>query len=339
MFDARLLRNDYLYRVNTIISNGVITINSTVSSGISFARIHPTLNLLPNTQYVCSFNKNGDFSQFRIYDVVAGTYFDADTTISGAKVTGNFITSSNTLYRLVLYPISGSSCEISDIMINQRSTTASYIEHKGKSFDLTLPEGMFLGSIGTASNYIYGTKDNWKLVSGLEKFVFIGNENISLVTSTQSVKHFALGKSAQNINMKASTQLALSNYYIRTTATVENRFKTGVTYAIQIYDNQFETVDEIKAWLTQKYNDGNPLYVIYEANSITEIPITDPTLISQLNNIIDNLQTYKGGTVVFTSGESLAPNIQFDYMVNPLASMQSDISDMKNAILSLGGEV
>ena len=49
---------------------------------------------------------------------------------------------------------------ISKIQIEINNSITSFVPHKEQTYPITLPTGMFLGSIGTASNYIYGIKDN-----------------------------------------------------------------------------------------------------------------------------------------------------------------------------------
>ena len=209
-----------------------------------------------------------------------------------------FTTSSTTNY--IVYDVAYGSTYISDlqtylntIQLEKGSTATSYAEHKGNTFPTTLPTGMFLGAIGTASNYIYGTRDNWKLHSGLAK-----------TTDTTGSTDITIN------DMKSGG--GFYSYYGGTLS------GTTITYASAI-------------------GDTNTIY--YEKATSTETDITDSTLVAQLNAIADNLETYKGGTIVFTTSANLEPNIQFDYMVNPFASVNSDIADIKNAILSLGGEV
>ena len=94
-------------------------------------------------------------------------------------------------------------------------------------------------------------------------------------------------------NLK-NNQFALQNY--------------GGYLNIFIKDNRFSNTEDFIADLST-----NNAIIVYPLATPTETDITDTTLISQLNNIADNLQTYKGGTIVFTISENLEPNIQFDY--------------------------
>lgn len=222
----------------------------------------------------------------------------------------------------------GDYVDYTNVQLELGTTATSYVPHKGKSFDLTLPEGMFLGSIGTASNYIKGTKDNWKLVSGLNKQIIesAASRHGTISTDEKGLFRAALDNKKKGLS-SGSTGIALSNYFKLVSGTSSSAFNDndsgiwweGGASSESVYlIMQQPTLETANEWLAE-----NKPEIIYPTDTTTETQITDQTLISQLNNIIDNLQTYKGGTVVFTSGESLAPNIQFDYLQNPLSSIEA----------------
>lgn len=216
-----------------------------------------------------------------------------------------------------------------DIQLEKGSIQTSYVPHKGKSFDITLPEGMFLGSIGTASNYIYGTKDNWKLISGLGKTIVPSTIVINTVQALSTPTPRTVFLCNGIFSPKTLGGNFMSNCF-KYQSTTSNKIVIG-SNGVQAYfsfDNNIlnispDETDESKKQKLVNWLSNNELIIYYKLATVTETDITDTTLISQLNNIIDNLQTYKDGTVVFTSGESLAPNIQFDYLQNPLASIEA----------------
>ena len=284
---------------------------------------------------------SGNASNLGIYKTLrAGTY-----TISGGtsacsvevvNLSGSVVatTTSSTTFTLTTADdvfvriLISSGTTVNNVTIKpkleQGSIATPYTPYRGaQSYPITLPTGMFLGSIGTASNYIYGTRDNWKSHKGFDKYIFTGNESISKNPSS-TINQYLLNKTATEMNMETSTDSALCNYYIRTTSTTtDKRFKTGSSYAIQVWDDDFEDITAFKTWLATKYSANNPLYVMYKMATTTDTDITDSTLVSQLNAIADNLQTYKGETIVFTTSNNLEPNIQFDYMVNPLSVIEA----------------
>ena len=64
----------------------------------------------------------------------------------------------------------------------------------------------------------------------------------------------------------------------------------------------------LKTW----YDAGEPLYVVYPLAEPITTPITDPTLLSQLETLI-NMKTYKQITNIEATGSDLAPVLEFQY--------------------------
>ena len=211
---------------------------------------------------------------------------------------------------------------IDEMYVVKGSSAIPYVEHKGNTFPLTLPTGMFLGKIGTSSNYIYGTKDNWKLHSGLAKVVLDGSESWRLGNS--GTVNWMYELTLQDIKLLAD--IGKSNLYLLVNVLNSNT-EQGFSIKINSTNNKnllrvrYGTENTIENWKAQLTENNMIVYGCQETP--TETDITDTTLIAQLNAISDNLQTYKGETLVFTTGSDLAPNIQFDYMVNPFASIEA----------------
>lgn len=211
-----------------------------------------------------------------------------------------------------------------------------YTPHKGKSFPVTLPQNMFLGKIGNSSNYIYGTKDNWKLHSGLGKVVLNGTEGWSLTNSQPD--DTTLKSVATDLPGRAIGTPVMSNLFkymgIGNATTIKSITFSAVW--INQYSTQYGFVSKylnVNDWENFLSQNNPELY--YSLQTSTDINITDTTLISQLNNIADNLETYKGGTIVFTTSENLEPAIQFDYMVNPFASVETRLTEVEQALVAL----
>ena len=309
------------------------------------------IHLKPNTTY--HFKNLKSFSSsnygFGLYDKnkqwVTGynyrTFFNDFTGEFNLTLTDEFE------YVRFTFKIDGSN--IDGAKIEEGSTATSYVEHKGNTFPITLPTGMFLGKIGTASNYIYGTRDNWKLHSGLVKHIF-NNDDVFTRIDTNITDLYRFTIDMGQISKTLSDASAVGDLYC-TIFKVGSRANTHSTLVDNVIaypdDNYFykdfvfysSETSQMTAAQAKSYLINKGSFVVFELQNPIEANITDSTLVAQLNDILDNLETYKGGTIVFTTSDNLEPNIQFDYMVNPFASIDSDIADIKNAILSLGGEV
>lgn len=218
-------------------------------------------------------------------------------------------------------------------------TPSKYVPHKGQTYPITLPEGMFLGHIDplpnttpTGSNYIFGTKDNWKLHQGLIKAVLSSESNWTKSSNT-TVDRFVWS------GFRSVTGIVLPQLcnYLKKSApglVTPGAFKINdAQLLIDFTEYGTTTLEQFTTWLSQ-----NSVEIYGEPGTTTDVDITDTTLIAQLNAIADGLQTYKDETIVFTSSDDgLAPNIQFNYAKNPISNMQEAITSMQAQILALAG--
>lgn len=299
----------------TIKGNGTSTA-VTNSASVSYAKSNKLYVTLPAGNYFVSGGKSSD-KYLQVYTTDSVSL----GTDRGNGVSFILLEKTSIIIRVGITSGTILDNEIFYIQLEQNSISTSYVSHKEQNYPITLPEGMFLGSIGTASNYIYGEKDNWKLNSEVAKIVFDGSENWTKSTTTNELDRYSLGLQNLPGSTTSTFTIGLSNYFRWSTSTNIGNFKTIAGKTSLFFDFaelNSTTLDGFKQWLAVH----NP-FVYYPLGISTETDITDETLITQLNNIADNLQTYKGGTIVITAGENLAPNIQFDYLQNPFSSIEA----------------
>lgn len=173
-------------------------------------------------------------------------------------------------------------------------------------------------------------------VSNMAKYTFTGNEPIYIDTISD-LYYFALTNYMPNIkiNIKLSSyniSNMYSNRYIKGTQ-LNTQTNAGMFSASQwgndekyMYFNkgEFATNTELK-----NYFEANETYCIYELESPTITPITDTTLLNQLETLI-NMKTYKQITNIETTGSDLAPVLEFQYSKD----LQTVIDNMQAQILS-----
>ncbi len=92
---------------------------------------------------------------------------------------------------------------------------------------------------------------------------------------------------------------------------------------IRVLKGEFPTLNDFKAWLKEKYDEGDPVIVDY----ILATPTVEP-LSSDNISALQNLKTYEGVSNVFTNN-SMPANINFSYI-----SSQSE-QEAKNAYVTL----
>ena len=311
----------------TINSQDANNVNFTINSNRLLVVLGGKIAVTPNTEYTLSFDrtdsKSGAEQRLYIYKVNANNEY----SVIAYGNTRTFTTDNETNYVDIGFAVNSVSREdvinIKDIYLKEGSIATPYIAHKGKSFDITLPEGMFLGSIDTASNFIYGTKDNWKLHGGLVKVIIDENANITIPQTPVGEGLMAFKIQISNIVTAKDYCFAYSNQlrftarnYVEWVTRQKDTPYTGALSAssgkeylyCRLLNSLASTVAELKTYLS-----NNNWILYHPLVTPTETDITDTTLITQLNNIADNLQTYKEQTIVFTTSENLEPNIQFNY--------------------------
>jgi len=302
-------------------TNGLTVKKSDERSG---ANIYGIENIKPSTSYKIVTTDMSNISRIQAFEYKDST-FKASNTFTDLE--NAIFTTTSTTNNIKIKVFSDNYPAYIGFLILTENTDK---EIKYKQYPITLPTGMFLGKIGTASNYIYGTRDNWKLHQELINLEIVGTENwVALDRIDNTTKFFTLTLNERtSIASTQQTTGELSNLFIQKNPYLEVgdyfwAYDNGTITVLRIglASSDITTSEGIKAWLSNK----KPKF-IYPLKTSSEISITDATLASQLNNIADNLQTYKGETIVFTTSENLEPNIQFDYLVNPLASIEARLA-------------
>ena len=150
---------------------------------------------------------------------------------------------------------------------------------------------------------IVGSPDNWKFVDNRKKLVFNGSEdwafnyNQSMFrTPVADVKYVPGGSVVAKIK---------SNYYTAQpyTPLYEKQIDYGIAISttgndyIYIRNNDITSVADFKTWLSTHNTE-----VVYETRQPIETPITDETLITQLNAWY-NAHSNNGTTIITSNGD------------------------------------
>lgn len=85
---------------------------------------------------------------------------------------------------------------------------------------------------------------------------------------------------------------------------VLNALYWGNTTQMWLCKDGFSSLEAGNAWLQSQYNNNSPVIVYYPLETPTDIPITDTTLISQLNDLYDNGRSYDGITNITSTYEN-----------------------------------
>jgi len=158
---------------------------------------------------------------------------------------------------------------------------------------------------GTIRDTIIGKPNEWYKREYIGKVVLKGSENGwgQASASTWGSNSFIINKTL--IRMDAINWSELLCPYLKSysTSIVKNLNNEIVCGSVSLVVNNanISNLEDFKAWLQEKYNSNMPVTVLYIKSQYTDIPITDTTLINQLNNIYNNAHSYNGVTNITTT--------------------------------------
>ena len=227
----------------------------------------------PNTAYYVS-GSNKTQGQ-------ANEFYDSNKTFVSTinKITGAVTAPANSAYMR----INGRIDQLSNVQIAEGKEAKDYHPYTENPIELnSSPDG-------TIRDAIIGKPNEWYKREYIGKVVLDGSETYSKRTD---------GAFQTNVNGVVNRTVAVSNYfnYNRTSDT------TGAFYTVDNYlrffYNEMETVEDFKTWLST-----HNTIVWYQKSQYTDIPITDTTLINQLNDIYNNAHSYNGVTNITTTYE------------------------------------
>ncbi len=144
----------------------------------------------------------------------------------------------------------------------------------------------------------YGQVGMWWKREYIGKVVLDGSEDWILETNGK----FRLPNSQYFSDRKlfnTSFEGLICNYYkVSSSGDYYIRWRGSNEYNINIYNKDITSVIDFKTWLST-----HNLIVDYELATPQDIPITDTTLINQLNDIYNNAHSYNGTTNITTTYE------------------------------------
>ena len=233
-----------------------------------------------------------------------------------------------TLFVLVSY--THTIDEIKDkFQIEFNSTATDYEPYKEQIVPLDL-KGNFVGAINdNIRDYLVTDKKKYWLVKGITKYVFTGNEPFS---NEYGESLFTLARFFDNKPFLVG--YGLSNYYIYNPiqSGVDANTKhgdfalqisiNGTAYSIHFKNTDYNNVENFKADLKEKYNNGTPVEVYYP---------TKETEIIELGELPEPIKTFEGVNNIQLLG-NLDTEIEVKYALdvkkyfeNKLASIQEQI--------------
>ncbi len=210
----------------------------------------------------------------------------------------------------------------------EKNTKTDWIKHEQKEYILPVQQEMLEGD--------YFDLKNDKEVHGFKIKIFDGTETITTTSNGNSFSYNALDI-LRETNILKVPQL-FSNCYIASSWNDRNTNNKANTIAIYNYTigfdkGEFSTIEEFKAELIKRYNEGNPIYVIYPLAEAEKLDLTkeQKEVLQQLNA----LDLYKGTNNIYTE-QDLAL-LQLDYTADTKMYIDNKIVNTNAQILNVAG--
>lgn len=246
-------------------------------------------------------------------------FYTLNINSAGTKITVSnqeFNSGDFPYYFVVFYP-KESGEYIEDFQIIEKSTDSNYTKHQNQKYQLLLGDKVLYGNenardyfeiiIDKALYNLTGYKKitELKLVKNWEKVILDGtNKRITEKSGTTINNMFKfLGKTSKILRPSTNDVMVLTysncfygkysaNYlYTHNLAGIAIE-TTGAIIIAFSKDNDITTIDLANEKLQELNNSGNPLYIVYQLNVPEEELIVDSLLISQIEEMINNIEVY-----------------------------------------------
>lgn len=279
------------FRPNGAINNGG---DSTITTSYT--------SILPNTdmtisgltlEWICFYDKNKNFIE----------------RVSGTLKTFN----KNAYYIRIQAPTN--VFDLSKIQLEKGQAT-DYEQYKSNSLTIDLQGNELCSLPNNIKDELIIENGRAKIIKRIGKVVLNGSEKWGQnVNQTKDNTSYYYTYALDNLAKKTS-QLGtlISNYFINQETFNIDREGISMSAAVpflrlRINTNAASTAEELLTWLST-----HNTIVYYELATPTEIEITDPTLLAQLN-ALEQITQYKH-TYITITGDDLTPEADFTYINN-----------------------
>ncbi len=191
-----------------------------------------------------------------------------------------------------------------------------YIEYQGQSYIMPIQQEML------ADDYIDGVEyHTWK------KIILTGNEPVYIDNVYHGITQFTIPLPVGGLSIKDDTVRILSNYFKgvgwNNSWTIDNSVTIRYLNDFRIMTSQYATVEDFKAWLKSKYDEGNPVIVYYKLAIPIDLELTEEQ--KAVAKELNNARTYKNVTNITTDSKAI---LSLDYakdLETLLTSKESEV--------------
>lgn len=230
--------------------------------------------------------------------------------------------------------IGGKTDLINEKQVEYGITSTSYVSHQEQNYAINLGNNYLASNPDrTIRDEIVGTPNNWKINRKIRKYTFTGQENFYYDSNSN---RFVVDNLIDSKHVSGRQSLVCNRFkFIASGSTDYGIFAgwNGAMTQLFIYDKDFTRSTDLKNYLA-----NNNTYIYYPLNTPIEEPISDTTLIKQLNKIYEKMIAYDEETNIETTWSE--GNVPFIIEAEAISNdYDSRITALEEAILSQGANV
>ena len=219
-----------------------------------------------------------------------------------------------------------------------------YVPHEEQN--ISIPTQQPMRSIGEVEDeFVKKSDGKWYERHWIYRKIFDGTENLGIesTSSTSNTLFVAYGLLSDNAKATGApnSYFVLCNYLKKVTQNIWGGYYIGIdiynkNVLICVSNSLATTTTDLKSWLAEQYANGTPVYADYILAEPTDILCTQAQS-DILDSLTEDTITYRGGTYI-TSPDEVKARIKVSGLKD-LNSLQTDINNVKQAIVALGGVV
>jgi hypothetical protein len=211
-------------------------------------------------------------------------------------------------------PTPDAPIEVNTVTGNNTITISNTDNTQSQNYSINLGSIEY-AKIGSAEDKIYrDVNGDWYFEEHIAKKILNGTENwlYSSLSNDTITSAFVRGLGGKNLSTYMCNKFPYLTF-ISVYTTVEYCGTNGDAMRLGVFNSRLNTTDlqGLKSWLSQ-----NNIKVYFELATPTTTQITDTTLVSQLENIYQNAQSYNGTTNVTQTNTKIPFVLNMDVLIN-----------------------
>ena len=187
-----------------------------------------------------------------------------------------------------------------------------------------IPIDLAGNSLAENDNVKISVNGNVKANKVMKEYVVTGNEDFKLSTNGNGLKYFSLYEVLKDNNSKIAHSNCfklINDMWNLTEKKDVFKFSDSDFTTLQVMTKNYDTVADFKAFLKERYENGNPVKILYATDKQTiDLPSISP------------IKLFEG-----TNNFELVTNLDTTLGVTYKVSNKARLDALENAVLSLGG--